>query len=89
MTFGRTPLIGLSPNKTLEGFIGGAILTCLFTIKFSDVVFSSQHNMCSTTHLVLEPFELPVCEIDPLFVRREYEMPYQILGFNSFMSSPA
>lgn len=27
MTFGRTSLIKLSPNKTVEGFLGGALFT--------------------------------------------------------------
>ena len=30
--FGRTPLIRLSPKKTVEGFVGGAIATVLFAI---------------------------------------------------------
>jgi len=32
MSFGMTPLIKLSPNKTLEGFLGGMVLTLLFVI---------------------------------------------------------
>lgn len=28
---GRTPLIKLSPNKTLEGYLGGAIITVILT----------------------------------------------------------
>lgn len=28
-TIGRTPLIKLSPNKTLEGYFGGAIMTVI------------------------------------------------------------
>ena len=30
MSFGMTPLIKLSPNKTLEGFLGGMVLTVIF-----------------------------------------------------------
>lgn len=33
-SFGRTPLIKLSPNKTLEGFLGGALFTFVFIIFF-------------------------------------------------------
>jgi len=35
--FGRTPLIKLSPKKTWEGFIGGAISTVLFGVLVSIV----------------------------------------------------
>jgi phosphatidate cytidylyltransferase len=34
-TFGRTKLIKLSPNKTVEGFIGGGISTIIFAIFVS------------------------------------------------------
>ena len=34
-TMGRTPLIKLSPNKTVEGFIGGGLSTCVFAIWVS------------------------------------------------------
>jgi len=29
MSIGKTPLISLSPNKTIEGFVGGAIVGSL------------------------------------------------------------
>tara|TARA_B110000285_G_C15034299_1_gene568391 strand:+ start:818 stop:1183 length:366 start_codon:yes stop_codon:yes gene_type:complete len=34
-TMGKTPLIKLSPNKTVEGFVGGGISTILFAIWVS------------------------------------------------------
>jgi phosphatidate cytidylyltransferase len=34
-TMGKTPLIKLSPNKTVEGFVGGGISTCIFAIWVS------------------------------------------------------
>jgi CDP-diglyceride synthetase len=34
-TFGRTKLIKLSPNKTVEGFVGGGISTIIFAIFVS------------------------------------------------------
>jgi phosphatidate cytidylyltransferase len=33
--FGRTKLIKLSPNKTVEGFVGGGISTVIFAIWVS------------------------------------------------------
>lgn len=39
--FGKTPLIMLSPKKTVEGFLGGAVLTLIFTyfVKISFFMF--------------------------------------------------
>lgn len=39
--FGKTPLIKLSPKKTWEGFIGGAVSTIIFGIGVSIKVISS------------------------------------------------
>ena len=36
--FGKTPLIKLSPKKTWEGFIGGAISTIIFGILVSFIL---------------------------------------------------
>lgn len=38
--FGKTPLIRLSPKKTVEGFIGGAICTIVFALFFPDLMSS-------------------------------------------------
>jgi phosphatidate cytidylyltransferase len=37
---GRHPMIALSPKKTWEGYFGGAISTCLFSIIVSLTLFS-------------------------------------------------
>jgi phosphatidate cytidylyltransferase len=37
-TFGKTPLIKLSPNKTVEGFVGGGISTIIFAIWVSQQI---------------------------------------------------
>jgi phosphatidate cytidylyltransferase len=34
-TFGRTKLIALSPNKTVEGFVGGGLSTIMIAIWIS------------------------------------------------------
>jgi len=36
-TFGRTPLIELSPNKTWEGFIGGLFGTFFLTLGLAEL----------------------------------------------------
>ena len=45
-SFGKTPLIKLSPNKTLEGFLGGAFSTFVFVYVFIGSVFSIESLMC-------------------------------------------
>ena len=37
-TFGRTKLIKLSPNKTVEGFLGGGISTMIFAVWVSGYI---------------------------------------------------
>ena len=57
MNFGRTPLIKLSPNKTAEGYFGGALLTMPFVYWLLGALFSSDYYKCPHTHLTLAPFE--------------------------------
>jgi phosphatidate cytidylyltransferase len=40
--FGKHQLIALSPKKTWEGYIGGAISTCLFSVIVHSFLSSSQ-----------------------------------------------
>jgi phosphatidate cytidylyltransferase len=46
MLFGRTPLIQLSPKKTLEGFLGAWVWTILFGFLFSNVLSRSTYFTC-------------------------------------------
>ena len=39
--FGKTPLIKLSPKKTWEGFIGGAVSTVFFGLLVSAIFMST------------------------------------------------
>lgn len=89
VNFGRTPLIRLSPNKTLEGFVGGAILTCILTFILINTLLSRESYLCPTTHLTLAPFELQKCDPDPNFMAQDMQLPFSFFGFNSFRASPA
>lgn len=55
-TWGRTKLIGLSPNKTVEGFVGGAISTGIFTILITALFFDKDNMICMVKQIPLEPF---------------------------------
>lgn len=40
--FGRTPLIKLSPSKTVEGFVGGGVSTVLFALYITGKISKYQ-----------------------------------------------
>ena len=65
VAFGKHKLIGLSPNKTLEGFIGALICNALTTLYVADMVLSgSQFWTCAPKRYTL-PFEDYQCETLP------------------------
>ena len=57
MSMGKTPLIKLSPNKTMEGFLGGAILTLWMTFLCVDQLLAIDYLLCPTDKLTWAPFE--------------------------------
>jgi len=90
VTFGRTPLIRLSPNKTLEGFLGGAVVTVIATFLFASKLFEVEILVCPMTHFTFKPFSLDTCTVPSVYLKREYLLPYGgLFGFTSFMASPA
>ena len=64
VTMGKTPLITLSPNKTLEGFVGGAIFTFLFAFVSIPFVFKYDWLTCPYDRFTLSPFEMTTCEVN-------------------------
>jgi len=56
MSIGRTPLIALSPNKTIEGFFGGAIVGSL-VMAYIFPHFLYQNMVCPMMNLNVAPFE--------------------------------
>jgi phosphatidate cytidylyltransferase len=49
ITFGRTPLISLSPKKTVEGFVGAWIFTVLFGFGMTNVLMRYKYFICPVT----------------------------------------
>lgn len=47
-TFGKTQLIALSPNKTLEGFLGGAVWTCIFSVLMLQWAYAYPSLLCES-----------------------------------------
>ena len=77
MTFGKTPLIKLSPNKTLEGFLGGALFTQIFLIWFTNTYFKNSEYICMNYELIYLPCKPMKCHQTPFYV---FETVYEIYG---------
>lgn len=60
-TFGRTKLIALSPNKTVEGFVGGGISTVLIAIWLSGYISQFQQIICPQNEIYFAPFRQLKC----------------------------
>ena len=65
--FIRRPFIALSPNKTWEGFIGGAVFTIIMSWYMSRGMAYFTWFTCPTNQFRLLPEKLE-CELDPIFL---------------------
>ena len=59
--FGKTKLIDLSPKKTWEGYIGGAIFTILFAFILTSAISTIPGFLCPMEIPSLIPFQYPTC----------------------------
>jgi phosphatidate cytidylyltransferase len=67
-TFGRTKLIKLSPNKTVEGFVGGGISTFFIAILISGYISEYQQIICPITEITVAPFKQYKCEVPSIYI---------------------
>ncbi|KAK9763574.1 phosphatidate cytidylyltransferase [Basidiobolus ranarum] len=72
--FGHTPLIKLSPKKTVEGFIGGWISTLIFAFMFSIVLIKSNYMCCPAENFSTNVFSDISCNLNPAFIPVEYKL---------------
>ena len=82
----KAPFLSLSPNKTWEGFIGGAILTFFFSFFFPALLSQYTWFTCPAQHLSFIPSIEPslICDPNPVFILKEYSIlfPYSQTPFN-------
>jgi len=78
--FGRTQLTKLSPNKTVEGFVGGGISTILFAVYLSGYLSHSPQLTCPQEEITLVPFKPLSCERPAIYDPREYSLPFFVPG---------
>lgn len=60
--FGKHHLIGLSPNKTIEGFVGGTIANIISCYLLSTKLLNSNFSQCPPGRLDIALFEDWQCE---------------------------
>lgn len=78
MTCGRkfidAPFLSLSPKKTWEGFIGAAIITCIFSFFFPLLLADIPWFICPVEKLSFIPQSLSsvTCDPNPIFLPQEY-----------------
>jgi phosphatidate cytidylyltransferase len=88
-TMGRTKLIQLSPNKTVEGFVGGAVSTMLFAVFVSQYVSQFKQIICPQKEINLAPFAQVTCVAPDIYTQKYYDLPIGILGTTQVLMSPA
>eukprot|EP01083_Nonionella_stella_P044699 120283_1 len=69
--------IKLSPNKTWEGFIGGAILTLIFGWYLASFLAKFSWMTCPTNRFSMLPDKLD-CELHPIFHEASSIFPSQL-----------
>jgi len=76
VTVGRTPLIKLSPKKTVEGFLGAFISTVIFGVLWGTYFMQFQYMICPVRDLGVSAFDSGAeCTPNPAFVWRDWVIP--------------
>jgi len=82
MTCGRKiikkPFFSLSPNKTWEGFIGGALITTVFGWYFSKFLSEYMWMTCPVNMPTFFQTKLE-CDVNEIFLPAKYIIPEQVL----------
>lgn len=72
ITMGKTPLIAISPKKTLEGFLGAWFFTMIAAVLLTYLSASSDYMICPMDRVGISAFSDHSCVHDPVFVPRVY-----------------
>ncbi|KAK9322326.1 cytidylyltransferase family-domain-containing protein [Lipomyces orientalis] len=75
ITFGRTPLIKISPKKTVEGFVGAWISTIVFGMILSHFLIKWKYMICPITDFSANAWSGLSCEPNPVFVKQTFAVP--------------
>uniref|UniRef100_A0A915KE16 Phosphatidate cytidylyltransferase n=1 Tax=Romanomermis culicivorax TaxID=13658 RepID=A0A915KE16_ROMCU len=85
--FGRTPLIKLSPKKTWEGFVGGAVSTILFGVALSYILIRYPTFVCPIHYDGADSFT-HACRMSSTFRIQHYDIPSMLSGIFRLLHLP-
>ncbi|KAJ7251468.1 cytidylyltransferase family-domain-containing protein [Mycena haematopus] len=74
ITFGRTPLIALSPKKTVEGFVGAFWSTMIFGVIWGTIFMQFDYMICPVHDLGVSAWSSVKCTPNPVFVWRDWQI---------------
>lgn len=74
ITFGRTPLIKLSPKKTVEGFVGAFWSTMIFGVIWGTFFMQFDYMICPVHDLGVSAWSSSKCTPNPVFVWRDWQI---------------
>lgn len=80
ITFGRTPLIKISPKKTVEGFTGAWICTILMGILICNVLIRFNYFICPISDIGIHAWSDFNCTPNPVFVSSPHRVPSFLQG---------
>ena len=84
VTVGRTPLIKLSPKKTVEGFIGAVFSTVIFGVIWGTYFMQFDYMICPVRDLGASAFDgVVTCTPNSAFVWRDWTIPPPLSAFLS------
>lgn len=75
VTLGRTPLIKLSPKKTLEGFVGAFFSTVIFGVFWGTYFMRFAYMTCPVHDLGVSAWSSMKCEPNPVFMWKVWQTP--------------
>ncbi|OZJ06971.1 hypothetical protein BZG36_00245 [Bifiguratus adelaidae] len=79
--YGKTPLIKLSPKKTVEGFVGGWICTLIFAVLWVSLLMRWDYMICPVKDLGASAWSHMTCENkNPVFSFEPWALPPIIAG---------
>ncbi|KDQ28130.1 hypothetical protein PLEOSDRAFT_1041752 [Pleurotus ostreatus PC15] len=74
ITIGHTPLIALSPKKTVEGFVGAFFSTMVFGVIWGTYFMRFDYMICPVHNLGVSAWSSVSCVPNPVFVWKEWEI---------------